>query len=403
MRIKKFVADTAKEALLQVREELGPKAVILKTQKAPGKTFLGFPSKNKIEITAALDEELFEKPFDAKSLSSAQSISQMQLYNSKGAKASLLPNLRESAKTESALSQERIRLAEIHDDVEEVKTVLRNLADHIRHQNMPSLPEKVQEFCRDLIDGEMNEALAFQAGVKLKENLKEIEIGESEKVYEEGIKILSSSIQTSGPFQLADKRAAKIMFIGPTGAGKTTTLAKLAAQYGLLQRKRIRIISADTYRIAAIEQLRTFAEISDIPMEVVFTPEEMQYAIARFTPSCDFILIDTAGRSQLKEEHMEDLKAMVEATAPDELHLVLSATTKESDLHTIADYYRLLGVNRLLFTKLDETTKYGSLYNLLFKSRVPLSYVTTGQSVPDDIEEGDSLRLVQRLFKEKAA
>lgn len=297
------------------------------------------------------------------------------------------------------MSDEKFRLLEIHEDVEEVKTVLRNLAVHLRHQQLPAMPEKITELCGGLIDHEISREIALKIVLKLQAALAEKEWDDENKIKDKACEIMASMISASGPCALKEKRAARIMLVGPTGMGKTTTLAKLASQYGILQRLRVRIITADTYRIAAVEQLRTFAQIADIPMEVVYSVEEMRSGLTKMSASSDLILIDTAGRSQHHEEHMEDLKNLVEAAQPDELHLVLSATTKESDLFETTDRYRLLGVNRYLFTKLDETKTYGGLYNLLAQTQVPFSYVTVGQSVPDDIEEGRAVRLAQMLLE----
>jgi flagellar biosynthesis protein FlhF len=399
MRIKKYIADSAKEALLQVKEELGPKAVILKTQRRPGKSFLGILGKGQVEVTAALDEELFIKPKQAQNdKKSVNPVDDLKLYSRNGSVANLASLQKSDESSPRNFSDEKFRLAEIHEDVEEVKSVLRGLADHIRHQNMPPLPEQVTGVFAHLIKQEISDETALKICLKLQGVLGESDYEHGKKIQEKAIEIMASFINASGPFFLQDRRASRIMFVGPTGSGKTTTLAKLAAQYGILQRKRVRIITADTYRIAAIEQLRTFAEISDIPMEVAFTPEEMRRLVTKMTASSDLVLIDTAGRSQHNKEHMEDLKSMVEAAEPDELHLVLSATTKQSDLLDNTDRYRLLGVNRYLFTKLDETRCYGAIYNLLSESKAVFSYMTNGQSVPDDIEEGNAVRLAKMIM-----
>lgn len=403
MRIKKFIADSAKEALIQVRQELGPQAVILKTQTVQSKSLLGFLGKNQVEVTAALDENLYAKPQASPPKENlSEAASGLQLYNRKG-QPKAPPKKDAPAGSSSRLTDEKFRLAEIHEDVEEVKSVLRGLAEHLRHQNLPTLPEKVSDICFRLMDNQVDQQWAVRTALKLQGQLSESDVTDSDKVTDKATELLAASVHSSGPFELKSGRATRVMLVGPTGAGKTTTLAKLAAQYGILQRMRVRIITADTYRIAAAEQLKTFAEIADIPMQVVFSPEEMRQAITKMLPTADLILIDTAGRSQHHEEHMQDLKALVDVVEPDELHLVLSATTKQSDLMDAADRYRLLGVNRFLFTKLDETKKYGELFNLLAESKMPFSYVTNGQSVPDDIEEAKASRLAQLLLTSEKA
>ncbi len=384
MRIRKFIADNTKDALLQVREEMGPQAIILKTKKIKEKTLLGFGGKEKIEVTAALDEKLFAMPETEKPQASNK-LSNLKTYDRGGNNV--------SSTQEKSFSDEKFRLAEIHEDVEEVKSVLRDLANHLQCKEMPPLPQKITEVCIKLINNEVRKEIAIKTGIALQASMTPKEAEDMDKVTQKAVEFLAEQINSSGPFKLKNKRATRIMFIGPTGSGKTTTLAKLAAQYGIIQKMRVRIITADTYRIAAVEQIKTFAEIADIPVEVAFTAKEMRQMITKMSASSDLILIDTAGRSQNNKEHMEDIKDIVDAVEPDELHLVMSCTTKLSDLYDIVDKYRLLGVNRYLFTKTDETSRYGTILNLLATEKMPFSYLTTGQSVPDDIEEGSNMHL----------
>jgi flagellar biosynthesis protein FlhF len=189
-----------------------------------------------------------------------------------------------------------------------------------------------------------------------------------------------------------------VALVGPTGAGKTTTLAKLAAHYSLSKEKAVSIITADTYRIAAIEQIRTFADIVGIGLQVVFSPDEVPDALIA-CENDDLVLIDTAGRSARNKQHMDDLSVLLASLKPDETHLVLSAATKDSDLHDTIELYRQFKVNRLLFTKLDETSKLGNLLNCVFESRIAVSYLTAGQSVPDDIELAQPGRFAQHVWE----
>ncbi|MGB7566306.1 MAG: DEAD/DEAH box helicase family protein, partial [Chitinivibrionales bacterium] len=210
---------------------------------------------------------------------------------------------------------------------------------------------------------------------------------------------LNSSFAVSGPLKTKDSSPLVCVFVGPTGAGKTTTLAKLAAHYKLNKNKSISVITADTYRIAAIEQIRTFTDIMNIQLQVVFSPEEVEEALAACAND-DIVFVDTAGRSRKNADHMRDLKAFLEVLRPDETHLVLSATTKDSDCAGLVEQYRPYGVNRVLFTKLDETGKLGNIFNTVVRSKMPVSYFTFGQGVPDDIELAQPARFVQRMWKE---
>jgi len=182
--------------------------------------------------------------------------------------------------------------------------------------------------------------------------------------------------------------------VGPTGVGKTTTIAKLAANYRLREKRRVGLITVDTYRIAAVEQLRTYADIIDLPMEIVATPEEMHQAVARMA-NLDLILMDTAGRSPRDEVKIQELKSMLAEAKPDEVHLVLSSVASAGTLSKMAEQFATVGTTALLLTKLDEASSLGNLLPLLRSSRLPLSYLTHGQNVPDDIAPAESARLAR--------
>ena len=187
------------------------------------------------------------------------------------------------------------------------------------------------------------------------------------------------------------------MFVGPTGVGKTTTLAKIAANYLLDQKKTIGLITADTYRIAAVEQLKTYAEILGIPITVVYTPAEIKEAISMYAGK-DMILIDTAGRSHKNKAQFEELKALITAAEADEIYLVLSATTSSSNCREIIKSYSFLTNYKLIFTKTDEAPMPGIILNARYLTGKSLSYITTGQSVPDDIEVANIDKITKNLI-----
>ncbi len=180
--------------------------------------------------------------------------------------------------------------------------------------------------------------------------------------------------------------------VGPTGVGKTTTIAKLAANFRLREHRRVGLITVDTYRVAAVEQLRTYAEIMDLPMEVVSTPREMIAAVARLADQ-DVVLIDTAGHSPRDAVQLQQLKSMLAEAQADEIHLVISAVSSTSHLQQIVHRFRPLGATSVVITKLDEATGLGNLLPVLRASDLPVSYLTCGQSVPDDIVVADKQKL----------
>jgi flagellar biosynthesis protein FlhF len=188
-----------------------------------------------------------------------------------------------------------------------------------------------------------------------------------------------------------------VALVGPTGVGKTTTIAKLAAIYRLREKCNVGLITVDTYRIAAVEQLRTYADIIDLPMQVVSTPREMRQAVRRLE-GLDLILMDTAGRSPRDEIKIQELKSFLTEAAADEVHLVLSSVGSIRSLELTAERFASVGTTGLIFTKLDEATGLGNLLTLLRSSGLPLSYLTNGQNVPDDIETADPQRMAQLVL-----
>jgi flagellar biosynthesis protein FlhF len=200
--------------------------------------------------------------------------------------------------------------------------------------------------------------------------------------------------------QFRGKKPMVVFLIGPTGVGKTTTIAKIASKYKLEYNKKVAMVTSDTYRIAATDQLRTYANILDTPLSVVYSPDEINDAIDKLKDH-DLILVDTAGFSHKNQEQKEDMKKLLMNLNPAyerAVYLVLSSTTKYKDLKEIIDTYTAFTKFRLIFTKLDETTAYGNILNCKLYSGADLSYVTTGQNVPDDMEVVDTQHIVKQLL-----
>lgn len=190
-----------------------------------------------------------------------------------------------------------------------------------------------------------------------------------------------------------------VALVGPAGVGKTTTLAKLAANARISEGLRVGLVTVDTYRVAAVEQLGAYAEIMDLPMEVVSTPAEMRGAIGRLA-GLDLVLIDTAGRSPRDSARLQELRAMLAEVQPDETHLVLSATTAARGLAEAAERFAGIGITSLLFTKLDEAVTLGQIVGVAHERSLPLSYLTNGQNVPEDILPAEATWLAQRVLGE---
>jgi len=192
-------------------------------------------------------------------------------------------------------------------------------------------------------------------------------------------------------------RPKVVAMVGPTGVGKTTTIAKLAAHFKLRENRRVGLVTIDTYRIAAVDQLRTYAEIIDVPLEVVVTPDELTDAMARLD-ECDIVLIDTAGRGQNDAIRLNELKQFLDVAKPDETHLVLACNSNPTCLLQAIEHFGRIGIDRVAFTKLDEAVGFGVVLTVLRRIDKKLSYLTTGQDVPDDIEIGRGQRIAELIL-----
>ena len=404
MRIKKYTASSMKEALLMIKQDLGEDAMILKTSRLP-KNIFSFGDKSAIEVTAAIDEGVQRK----KSSFPPLQVSDQAVYTHPKTKSQPAPHKpppeMPSHKVPVGFVQaeptgpakgnaDRFHFLELREDIKEMKTLLASILATGESAAAGCFAGPWAVLYKRLVDSEIRQEIAED----IIHQLKNTTDSPDKNINKKFISVMSNSFPITGPLTLKDNGPLVIAMVGPTGTGKTTTIAKLAAYYSLNKNHTVSIITADTYRIAAIEQIRAFAEIVGIGLQVVFSPEETPDALEA-CENDDIVFIDTAGRSQRNIEHMRDLENFLEAIKPDEIHLVLSATTKDSDLIDIIKRYKDLKINRLLFTKLDETIKLGNVFNIVSKGGIPVSYVTSGQSVPDDIELAQPGRFVQRLLE----
>ncbi len=210
---------------------------------------------------------------------------------------------------------------------------------------------------------------------------------------------VEATVKCSGAVRLKKNSCKIIALVGPTGVGKTTTVAKLAAAFTLGRKAKIALITIDTFRVGAVEQLKTYSRIMNIPLEVASTPKELEKAVAAHV-NLDLIIIDTVGRSPRDAETIESLRTMLSISTPIEIHLCVAATTRERELNAIIESFSVLPVSRLLFTKLDESSTFGSIVNLQIERKLPLSYFTKGQRVPEDIEPAHGRKIAELILGE---
>jgi flagellar biosynthesis protein FlhF len=287
---------------------------------------------------------------------------------------------------------------------QEMNALKSMVADLVRGQNFakaPQVPQDLFDYYQQLIENQVADELALEVVTTLQKNLRPEHLQQPQFVKEKLAEQLEKMIPTTGPiFRKKHHGPHVVALIGPTGVGKTTTLAKLAANLKLREKHRVGLITLDTYRIAAVDQLRKYAEIIGSPLKVVNGTDDLRDAIASMS-DCEFILIDTAGRSPNDTMKLNELRGLLESVNPDEVHLVLSTTASASCIQLAIDRFNDVRLDKIIFTKLDEASHVGVVLNVVRKVNKSLSYITTGQNVPNDIEECQGKRLAQLILGQK--
>ncbi|WP_123053509.1 flagellar biosynthesis protein FlhF [Clostridium sp. JN-1] len=383
MIIKRYIASNMGEALNRIKYELGKDAIIISQRRVRRKGGLfGLFSKKGVEVTAAINSD---------NSTSSKRDSNINVQNSINAIRRVINNTVEGSKPSTEVS----------------KPSRNKVIDKVDSKNDDGLIKEMHEM-RGMLDEMMHISLKGTKS-ELQINLENIDIDENiaedivnsvnsikdDRTEQEKLKdIVKSSIKVADNV-LQDV----VILVGPTGVGKTTTIAKLSGRLALIEKKKVGLLTIDTYRIGAVEQLKTYADIMNIPFKVVFTIKEMEAAV-KSMEDCDVILIDTTGRSSKNVMQISELRAFMEKVNVNSVHLVISCTTKNRDIDIIANGYRCLNYNNVIITKLDETSTYGSILNICNKTGKPISFVTTGQNVPDDIRLMSSKELASLVLGE---
>lgn len=393
MKIKTFKAPTMADALIQIKKEFGKDAVILNTRTVDKKRVLGAVGRSHVEITAAPDASHLP-PAITRGTVPMRSRRRPQPASAPTPTGYVQPN----APTRPSDTHVQATSSSLFAEIGEIKSLVRGLVHNSRHALESELPGELMASYQKLVQNQVADGLAREMIQSVRDRLDVEGLSDASAVRRELSTILQSMLPAAGPIR-AERRsgATFIALVGPTGVGKTTTTAKLAANFSLREGKRVGLITIDTYRIAAVEQLRTYADIIDIPLEVAGTPDDFERA-ARCMRDCDVVLVDTAGRSQRDDSKIEHLQEFFVAVPPHEVHLVLPATANEAVLCQAVERFSPLGADRIILTKMDEAVGFGVVLACLKKANAALSYVTTGQDVPDDIEIGKSSALADMLI-----
>ncbi|HKL76281.1 MAG TPA: flagellar biosynthesis protein FlhF [Halanaerobiales bacterium] len=347
MKVKKYVGDTIQDTIFKVKADLGSDAIILNTRKYKKGGFLGLKifGEKKVEVLAALEDD------------------------------------------NSDVSNEKTL-----EEIDKLKNMLNNMERERKKEGTyeENLSPEIADIYNNLLEQGVKENIAQELIEDLKDDNEEINIDQ-----------LKNNIKSAigNPAPINRGQSLKIIaFIGPTGVGKTTTIAKLAAKFALQEELEVGMVTADTYRIAAVQQLETYSDIMNIPLEVVYSEKELKEVINGKFEDFDLIFLDTAGSSWTDKMQLGRLKNFTDKDLVTETHLLISLNTKTEDINKILDNFSTLEPDKIILTKVDEASKYGDIINLRNKYNLPYSYITYGQDVPDDIVEADTNKLFEYLL-----
>lgn len=388
MEVKTFRAATMQEALSLVRSELGPDAAVLHTRLCRPAGLLGWlPGRRGIEVIASRDVNVPSRL--PSRMAPRRDWDDARPEPPRG--APVPPAAAAPAELPPAAHHE------LKTQISELQAMVARLYQNAEPKKSTDLQPGLFTLFTNLIEAEVGETIARQLIERVRQTAAPNELADSRLVQARLEQLLQADVRASGPIAPPGDRCHTVALIGPTGVGKTTTIAKLAANFRLRERRRVGLITVDTYRVAAVEQLRTYAEIIDLPMEVVSTPREMRAAVDRLSDQ-ELVLVDTAGRSPTDEVRIQELRALLNEARAAEVHLVLSSVASANTLKRTIERFACALPTSLLFTKLDEALACGNLLEVLLETGLPVSYLTDGQNVPDDIQSATPAELVSRLL-----
>ncbi|HVE38322.1 MAG TPA: GTP-binding protein [Planctomycetota bacterium] len=366
MQIRRYVGADEKELLRKIRADLGADAVILHSSYAKRSGLLAFFARPRIEIVAGGGFKIVKDYPNGEALPAA-------------------------APKASGASAETLQK-----EIGEIKRLIAETQTMVSCRSGVEGPQELSEEYASLATTRVSEGLAQKMMGRLRSSLSAEALRDRARIRSAVRTFVKDMIRCTDGIALKPGRCTRVAFIGPTGVGKTTTIAKLVSIYAHRGRE-VAVITNDTYRIAAAEQIKRVAQLVGVPIRVCQRPQEIEQALKEFS-NRDLVLVDTAGRSQKNTRRLDDLKEVLAATKPDETHLVVSMTTQPETVVDVAERFASCGYDRLVVTKLDEAIKLGVVLDVLSRIQTELSFVTTGQEIPRDIEVADSSRLASLIL-----
>jgi flagellar biosynthesis protein FlhF len=407
MKIKKYIVKNLDDAISRIKKDLGPNAYILSQKKIVRKGALNLSNMELVEVTAAVDdsrpkqdnisasllnkkynyvnppkedgEELLEQARRARELRDAREIPSPPAVDFSGIKSELQPLTKEVA---------------------ELKSLLRkSTAEFEGLTEFKEFNGIFMELFLDLVESGVERKLAGRLINTLQYQIDADNITDQNLVRKKLFNILTTSISVPAPLRLEQGKRRIVVMVGPTGSGKTTTIAKLSSYFKLMEAKKVALLSIDSYRIGAEAHLRTYAEILDIPFYAIYNERDLRFRIDKLN-DFELIFIDTTGRSPNDKQGLLIMEKHLSTLPPEEkeVFLTVSASTRSQDLYLIYEKYSIFNPDKFIFTKIDETSSLGNLFNLKMKTDIPTAYFTTGQKVPEDIEIAYPRKFARRVF-----
>lgn len=400
MIIKKFQANSETEAIMLAKNELGKDAIVMNIKTISPRGIFRLFRKSTVEVTAAVDEaqNYGEKASSVERTNENTAVTFSKMVANHESELTLNKEKNNSKAIEEKLNSLQTMLEEqliknSKSDEKEIELKKETKKQEVHSKSIAC----VRLIYNQLIANEVDEKFANQLVGEIEPTIKK----------DASIDVILASfyqkiiLKLGQPktLEISEGKTKFIFFIGPTGVGKTTTIAKLASSMKVCKKGKVALLTSDTYRIAAVEQLRTYANILDVPIRVIYSESEMEEARQDFQ-SYDIVLVDTAGRSHKSREQRDNIDKLIHSIPEEEreTYLVLSATTKYKDLVKISQNYSDITNYRLIFTKLDETSSIGNIYNIRMLTNAALSYATFGQNVPDDIDKVDAQNIARQLL-----
>ncbi|HUG89686.1 MAG TPA: flagellar biosynthesis protein FlhF [Planctomycetaceae bacterium] len=421
--VRTFRAASMQAALDLVRQEMGGDAVILHTRQVPRRRWLPWNRRREdVEITAGagvnvrpvagrkrsspslaepaappLPTGTASRTATAAGRSPCLDLITPDISAAETASLPVLPDSQGTPARDQGRAHSDQDAAALADQLQTIRKMLESLTTHSRPAGAAEIPAELFDLYAELIDAEVEDALAREFILRLKEHATPAQLQDPAATRALLTAMVEADLCVGAPIAVTPGRRNVVALVGSTGVGKTTTIAKLAANFRLRDGIKMGLVTVDTYRIAAVEQLRTYAEIIDLPMKVVTSPLDMRRAMDELV-GLDLVLIDTAGRSPRDDLQIQELKRLLAEAGTEDVRLVLSLTSSLRSLEATVEKFKAVNTTGLILTKLDEAAGMGTLLSLARKVPLPVSYLTTGQDVPDDIEPANKTRIARLIL-----